>query len=298
MSFLLSQAALIGAAESGLIYCFVALGIFISFKILDFPDLTVEGSFPLGAAVVTTLLLLDMNPWLATLLAAISGAICGSITAFLSQVIKIPKLLASIITGTSLYSINLHILGGANLPLMNKTTIFDTLNAVFPNPLYNKTIILLILALITIFLLWRYFESNNGLAMRATGLNIKMSQAQSINTNFQIFIGMSISNALVALGGALYSQVNYYADSSLGVGTIILGLSAVIIGATFVSEKRIIFSLIGCLFGAVIYWILIAYALNGIPGMTPFDLNLITALMISIILIFAKKFKKQDANRL
>lgn len=291
MSFLLSPNAFYGAVESGLIYGFVALGLFISFRLLDFPDLTVEGSFPLGAAVAVVFQSNDLNPWLAILLAALAGAFAGLITAGLNQIGKIPNLLASILTGTSLYSVNLHVLGGPNMPLMNNNTIFAPFEEIGWNMMYGRPLLLAIISLLAIIALWLYLESHSGLAMRATGANPRMSRAQGIDTSRQIFIGMALSNALVATGGAMFAQANQYADSSLGIGTIVLGLAAVIIGNSFLRTNKIIFALIGCVIGSILYWIATAYALNGIPGMSPFDLNLLTAVMIALLLIFARKFK-------
>ena len=290
MSFLISQNAFLGAIESGLIYGFVALGIFISFRILEFPDLTVEGSFPMGAAIAVPLLTYGLNPWIVLLITAIAGALAGSMTAALNQIGKIPNLLASILVGTALYSVNLHILNGANMPLMTDNTIFTPFAQLGWSMIYIRPIVLALCALMIIIALWRYFISHIGLAMRASGENLNMSRAQGINTSVQIFIGMALSNALVAIAGALYAQVNHYADSSLGIGTIVLGLAAVIIGNSFLPTKHMFFCFFGCVIGSILYWIIVAFALNGIPGMTPYDLNLITALLIALILIGAKKF--------
>lgn len=290
MWWYLSQNALLGAVESGLIYGFVGLGVYISFRILDFPDLTVEGSFPLGAAVVVVTILAGYDPWLATLFAAVAGALAGLVTAALNQIGKIPNLLASILTSTALYSVNLHILGGANVPLMTGDTVFTPFRSSQISDAVMRPLVLALFAIIIIALLWRYLESNSGLAMRATGANPRMSRAQGVSTAGQIFVGMALSNALVAIGGALFAQVNRYADSSLGIGTIVLGLAAVIIGSTFMPWKRMIFPLIGCFIGSIIYWVALAYALNGIPGMTPFDLNLVTAGLIAFVLIAIGKF--------
>jgi len=291
----LSQNALMGAIESGLVYSFVALGVYISFRILSFPDLTVDGSFPLGAAVVVVLILSGINPWVATLAAAAAGAAAGMVTAALNQFGKIPNLLASILTMTALYSVNLHIIGGANIPLMRgNETIISPFLSLFPfADYYVRPIILALFAAIILLLLWRFLESDHGLAMRATGANLRMARAQGVRTSGQIFIGMAISNACVAIGGALYAQINRYADTSLGIGTIVLGLAAVIIGSTFLPWRRLIFALMGCIAGSILYWLALAYALNGIiPGMTSYDLNLVTAGLIALVLIVARFFGK------
>jgi len=290
----LSRNALMGAVESGLIYGFVALGVYISFRILSFPDLTVDGSFPLGAAVVVVLILAGINPWLATLVAALAGAAAGMVTAALNQFGKIPNLLASILTMTGLYSINLHIIGGANIPLMRGETIFTPfLGLGGVADYYMRPLALLLFVAVILFILWRFLESDSGLAMRATGANLCMARAQGVRTSWQIFVGMAISNAFVAIGGALYAQINRYADTSLGIGTIVLGLAAVIIGSTFLPWRRLIFALIGCIAGSILYWLALAYALNGIiPGMSSYDLNLVTAGLIACVLIVARFFGK------
>lgn len=291
--FLISRQGF-GAYESGLIYAFVALGVFISFKVLDFPDLTVDGSFPLGAAVVVVLIMAGVDPWLATLCAALAGACAGLTTAGLNQIIGIPNLLASILTMTALYSINIRIIGSANISLTTDTTILTPFMDLFGDtlPIYIlRPLILLGMVLITVLLLWFLLISKSGLAMRATGANLRMAKAQGIWTSLQIFIGMALSNALVAIGGALYAQVNTFADVSLGIGTIVMGLAAVIIGGTILPWRRIFITLIGCILGAIIYWLVLAYALNGkIPGALPTDLNLVTAGLIVVVLIIARLF--------
>jgi len=290
----LSQNALMGAVESGLIYSFVALGVYISFRILSFPDLTVDGSFPLGAAVVVVLILAGIHPWVATLAAALAGGVAGMVTAALNQFGKIPNLLASILTMTALYSVNLHIIGGANIPLMRgETVITPFLGLAGLADYYIRPLVLLFFVAIILVVLWRFLESDSGLAMRATGENLRMARAQGVRTSWQIFIGMAISNALVAMGGAFYAQINRYADTSLGIGTIVLGLAAVIIGSTFLPWRRLIFALMGCVAGSILYWLALAYALNGIiPGMRPYDLNLVTAGLIALALIVARFFGK------
>jgi len=290
----LSQNALMGAIESGLVYSFVALGVYISFRILSFPDLTVDGSFPLGAAVAVVLIMADINPWLATCAAALAGALAGTVTAALNQFGKIPNLLASILTMTALYSVNLHIIGGANIPLMRGETVLTPFLGLFGlADMTVRPLVLMLFVAVILSLLWRFLESECGLAMRATGTNLRMARAQGVRTSGQIFIGMAISNACVAFGGALYAQINRYADTSLGIGTIVLGLAAVIIGSTFLPWRRLIFALIGCVCGSILYWLALAYALNGvIPGMSSYDLNLVTAGLIALVLIVARFFGK------
>lgn len=283
-----------GAYESGLIYAFVALGVLISFKVLDFPDLTVDGSFPLGAAVAAVLIMGGVNPWTATLCALLAGACAGLVTAALNQIIGIPNLLASILTMTALYSVNVRILGGANISLITDDSILTPFLNLFGDamPVYIvRPLILLVMVLLVVLLLWFFLISKSGLAMRATGANLRMAKAQGIWTSLQIFTGMALSNALVATGGALFAQVNHFADVSLGIGTIVLGLAAVIVGGTLLPWRRIFILLIGCVIGSIIYWLLVAYALRGqIAGLTASDLNLVTAGLIVLLLVIARFF--------
>lgn len=277
-----------GALELGLLYGVVALGVYLSFRVLNFPDLTVDGSFPLGASITALLLTKGGNPWLALGLSCIGGFIAGGITAWLNIRWRLLHLLAGILTMTALSSINFRIMGRSNLGLLDETTIF-TSSFFGPIPLLG------VLVLILVALLWRFLKSDIGLALRATGENPKMAIAQGVPTRFMIWLGLGISNALIALAGGLFAQSQGFADASLGVGTIVIGLASVIMGEVFVSPRRIFLVLLGCVGGSILYRFLISLAFNvkGL-GFQPTDLNLITAVLVALAMI-APRFKKENA---
>jgi putative ABC transport system permease protein len=236
----MSIEALFGAVESGLIYSLVALGVLISFRILDFPDLTADGSFPLGGAVAAVCIVNGINPWLACAAGMAAGACAGVVTAWLHVSLKILQLLASILVMVALYSVNLRIMGAPNVPLIGEQTVFTPFVAAdFSNQFWVQPLIILGFVIAAKLLLDWFFSTEAGLSMRATGANGRMARAQGVGTSKMIIIGMALSNALIALGGALFVQTQGGADISIGVGTIVIGLAAVIIGETLLPSKRI-----------------------------------------------------------
>ncbi len=291
----------IGALELGLIYALVALGVLISYKILDFPDLTADGSFPLGGGVCVLCILNSVDPWLATLLGMFAGAVAGMITAGLHIGFKIEKLLASILMMIALYSINLRIMGKPNVSLLGDPTVYDSITAQDDVQLAIVRLLIAVFVVIIAKLLFDlFFATQVGLAVRATGTNPRMAKAQGIAINKMTLLGMAISNGLIALAGALYVQSNGGFDISIGVGTIVIGLAAVIIGEAIFSAKRIIWLTFAVIIGSILYRFFIAIALNnetlnGI-GFGPQDLNLITALLVVGVLA-VPKFKHQFAKR-
>ncbi len=291
----------IGALELGLIYALVALGVLISYKILDFPDLTADGSFPLGGGVCVLCILNSVDPWLATLLGMFAGAVAGMITASLHIGFKIEKLLASILMMIALYSINLRIMGKPNVSLLGDPTVYDSITAQDDVQLAIVRLLIAVFVVIIAKLLFDlFFATQVGLAVRATGTNPRMAKAQGIAINKMTLLGMAISNGLIALAGALYVQSNGGFDISIGVGTIVIGLAAVIIGEAIFSAKRIIWLTFAVIIGSILYRFFIAIALNnetlnGI-GFGPQDLNLITALLVVGVLV-VPKFKHQFAKR-
>lgn len=291
----------IGALELGLIYALVALGVLISYKILDFPDLTADGSFPFGGGVCVLCILNSVDPWLATLLGMFAGAVTGMITASLHIGFKIEKLLASILMMIALYSINLRIMGKPNVSLLGDPTVYDSITAQDDVQLAIVRLLIAVFVVIIAKLLFDlFFATQVGLAVRATGTNPRMAKAQGIAINKMTLLGMAISNGLIALAGALYVQSNGGFDISIGVGTIVIGLAAVIIGETIFSAKRIIWLTFAVIIGSILYRFFIAIALNnetlnGI-GFGPQDLNLITALLVVGVLA-VPKFKHQFAKR-
>lgn len=286
-----------GALELGFLYGLVALGVYLSFRVLDFPDLTVDGSFPLGAAVVAALIIKGVPPLIATGFAAGAGAIAGLCTATLNVKFKILNLLASILTMIALYSINLRIMGRPNLPLLNQPTLFQPINNFIqswpePIPTFGNTILLATIALITKLIFDWFLQSEIGLAMRATGANPAMARSQGISTSAMILLGMAIANGLAAFAGALFAQLNGGADVGMGIGTIIFGLAAVIGGETIFSRLSIVQATIGAIVGSILYRIVIAIALQAdVLGIQSQDLNLVTAVLVTIALVLPNKFK-------
>ena len=286
----MSLIAFFGGIEAGLIYALVALGVLISVRILDFPDLTADGSLPLGAVVFAVSVGLGLNPWVACLAGAAAGACAGMVTAWLNVSLKILPLLASILVMVALYSINLRITGGTpNLPLINAPSVFTPFIAEdFSNQFWVQPLIIVIFVVMAKLLLDWFFNTKTGLAMRATGVNARMAKAQGVATSKMVVLGMAISNALIALGGALFAQTTGSADLASGIGTIVIGLAAVIIGENLLSSKRIIVITLAAILGALVYRLLIAFALGNSflqeLGVRPTDLNLITAVLVVIAL--------------
>ena len=236
----MSLYTLLGALEIGLIFSLVALGVLISFRILTFPDLTVDGSFPLGGAVAATMIAAGYNPFLATGVAILAGALAGFTTAWLNVRLKIMDLLASILMMIALYSINLRVMGKPNVPLISEPTIFSILLPDWMPDYVERPLVLIVVVVLAKLLLDWFFSSEIGRAMRATGANARMARAQGIATGRATLAGMALANALVALGGALFAQTQGGADISMGIGTIVIGLAAVIIGENILPARRLV----------------------------------------------------------
>lgn len=282
----MNQIAFFGAIELGVIFALVAFGVYLSFRILDFPDLTVDGSFPLGAAVCAVMIVAGVNPWLATLGATLAGAMAGVVTAWLNLRLKILHLLASILTMTALYSINLRVMGKPNMALLGQDTILSPLESLdipyyFVNILAFGVIVLVVLVLLALFL-----KSETGLAMRATGSNPRMARAQGISTKAMTILGMAISNGMVGLAGSLFAQSQGYADVTMGVGIIVVGLASVIGGEALLSTRTVVLALIACFLGALLYRLAVAFALNAdFIGLKSQDLNLVTAVLVAAAIV-------------
>jgi putative ABC transport system permease protein len=278
-----------GAVELGLVFAFVAIGVYLSFRVLDFPDLTVDGSFPLGAAVAAVLIIAGVNPWIAAAVAMVAGAIAGLVTATLNVRFRILNLLASILTMIALFSVNLRVMGKPNVALINAETMISPFFGLGLRDFYVRPLFVGILVVIAVILVWRFLESDAGLSMRATGANARMARAQGVDTNRQIYFGIALSNALVALGGALFAQTNGFADVTSGVGTIVVGLAAVIIGETLFGARGILMALIGCVLGSILYRIAIQLALSSdMLGLKASDLNFVTALLVTVALVLPR----------
>ena len=296
MSFLAS----LGALEVGFIYSLVALGVFISFRILRFPDLTVDGTFATGGAVAALMISHGYDPFLSTLCAALAGAFAGAVTVWLNTKLGIMDLLASILMMTALYSINLRIMGGPNIPLIFNPTVFSVTQSEAMAEHIWRPVMLALIVLAVWLLTNLYFSTRSGLAMRATGANLRMARAQGVTTDRSIVGGMALSNAMVALGGALFAQSQGGADIAMGIGTIVIGLAAVILGESVLHVRRFILILLSVIIGAIVYRFFIALALNSdFIGLKAQDLNLVTALLVTVALVLPKLKKliiKRDLN--
>lgn len=273
---------IIGTLAQGLLWSMLAIGVFITFRILDIADLTVEGSFPMGAAISSILLINGFNPIVSILIAAIGGMIAGAITGFIHTKLKIPALLAGILTMIALYSVNLHIMGKANVPLLRIDTVYTIIDKMGIAHTWTLAIVGLVVAIVSCILLVWFFGTEIGAALRATGVNQQMIRAQGVNTDTMIVLGLLISNGFVAISGALIAQGNGFADVGMGIGTIVIGLASVIIGEVIFGTKSFIRSLIAVVLGSVVYRIVIAVVLY--LGMPPNDLKLFTAILVAIAL--------------
>lgn len=296
----MSLYAVLGALSQGLVYALMALGVYLTFRVLDFPDLTVDGSLPLGAAVAAVLITKGINPFITLPIAFAAGMAAGFVTAFLSTKLKILNLLASILTMIALYSINIRIMGKPNIPFINQVTIFDffpgaakIMNALgLPERYLGVALSLAIFMLIVVIIkivLDLFLHTDLGLALRATGDNENMIRAQGVNTHFTIMLGVALSNGLVALCGALVAQDQGLADVTMGVGTIVAGLASVIIGEAIMGEMTVFRATLGVIIGSVLYRLAIAFALSLRIGgfvISPSDLKLITAILVVFALMF------------
>jgi len=272
--------ALPGAVSLGLIWGIMAIGLYITNKILEISDLTVDGSIVTGAAVCTMLMIDGANPWVAMLDAVVAGAICGLVTGLLHTLLDIPAILSGILTQLALWSVNLKVLGQANRPLSARTF------PVIITQMESKTaiVMLVLIAAAIIGLLYWFFGTELGCSIRATGCNINMSRAQGINTETNKVLGLMISNALVALAGALLAQYQGYCDINMGRGAIVIGLAAIVIGEVFFSKiaRNFAVRLIGVLGGGVIYYVV--YQVIVFLGLDPDLLKMLSAVVVALFL--------------
>lgn len=273
----------VSTVSQGLLWAIMALGVFLTFRVLDIADLSVEGTFPLGAAVAATLIASDYSIWIAILLAVIAGCLGGTVTALLTTKLRIPALLSGILTMIGLYSVNLMVMGKANVPLLRNETIFTLTESTFGVSQSVATFIVgLSACLIVGLVMYWFFGTVLGTAIRATGCNPQMARAQGINTDLMVILGLLISNGLVALSGALVAQSNGFADVGMGTGTIVIGLASVIIGEVLFGTRSFKNWLISVVLGSIVYRIVIAFVLE--MGMPPNDLKLFTAILVAIAL--------------
>lgn len=268
----MSLTIILKAIELGLIFSILSLGVYISFRVLNVPDLTVDGSFATGCAVCAVMTIAG-HPYLGLLLAFVAGGLCGTVTAFLQTKMHMQPLLAGILTMVALYSINLRIMSGApNISLFSTNTLFTLID--------SELLILLIFSLVIGFILFGFFKTNLGLMLRATGDNEVMVRSSSINVDRMKFIGMALSNGIVALSGALLTQYQNFADITSGTGMMVLGLAGIIIGEAILRKRTIGFGIASAIIGACIYRLLYQFALQfGIPAT---DMNLMSAILVAI----------------
>jgi len=281
-----------GAVEQGLVYGIMALGVYITFRVLDFPDLTVDGSLPLGAAVCSVCIVAGWPPFLALLPAMGAGFLAGMVTGLLTTKLRILHLLASILTMTALYSVNIRVMGGRpNIALIGRPAVFDSLAWLNP-PFYLKSNLVFLAGAVIIIcgLIW-LMHTEFGQALLATGDNPRMITSLGVNTHFTIVIGVGLSNSLVALCGALVAQNQGAADVSMGVGTIVAGLASIVVGETLLGSRKIQVRVLAVLLGSIVYRVAIALALSlkfKSFSFTPSDLNLITATLVVLALVMPR----------
>lgn len=275
---------IISIFEQGLIYGIMALGIYISYKILDFPDLSVDGTFPLGAAVTASLMIKGVNPWLCIPVSAVAGCLAGMLTGFFHVKLKIKDLLSGILTMTALYSINYRIAGAPNQFLMGNDTVFTVLDNV-PSYLtdYKYIIIIVIAALIMKYILDAYLATKSGFLLRSVGDNESLVVTLAQNPGKVKVIGLAVSNAFVAVSGSLACQRSMQFDITSGTGTLVMGLAAVIIGTTLLKKIKFMRLTSGVLIGMIIYKACITLSISS--GMASSDTNLIITILFVLTLL-------------
>ena len=289
----------VSTVAQGLLWAVMALGVYVTFRVLDLADLTCEGSFPLGAATAATLMAGGHSVGTAILAAAVAGMLAGAVTGILTTKMKIPALLSGILTMIALYSVNLRIMGKANLSLLGVDTVFSfTQEALGLNNAQTTFVVGVTATLIIGFAMYWFFGTEIGAAIRATGFNQQMIRAQGVNTDMTIILGLIISNALISVSGALVGQNNGFADVGMGVGTIVIGLASIIIGEVLFGTRSFKNCMISVVLGSVVYRIVIAVVLQ--MGMPPNDLKLFTSVLVALALsmpLIKAKFKGRKVAR-
>lgn len=296
-----------GAVILGIIWGIMALGLYLTYRVLNYADLTVDGSLALGGAISAVYVAAGVQPILAILLATLGGMIAGAVTGFLHTKLNIPDLLAGILTQFGLYSINLRIMGKANFGLLNVETLFSQVKALGVPSKWAGLVVGLVFVIILIILIYCFFGTEIGCALRATGNNPDMVKAMGGNTKSYVVLGLVVGNGLVAMSGALLAQYQGFADVQMGVGTIVIGLAAIMIGEVLFSKRTYFHRLTGVIIGSIVYRIIISIVLrisltaNGVIKITADDMKLITAVIVVIALVapnikdgFLKKFAKGD----
>ena len=280
----------VNALEQGLLFALVAMGFYITYKILDFPDLSVDGTFPLGAAISAAFLVNGVNAWVSIIVATIGGAIAGAITGFLHVKLKISNLMSGILVMMGLYSVNLRIMGKSNIPLFNTNYIFKDIKI---SPIF----IILAIVIVVKVILDLYLKTKSGFLLIAVGDNEQVVSSLGVNKNLVKVLGLAISNGLVSLAGALTAQHQGFSDVTMGTGIVVMGLAAVIIGVSIFGKISFIKVTTLSIFGAIIYKLVIAVALW--MKLNPNDLKILTAVLVAIALAANNnvfKFKRKKSN--
>ena len=288
------MAIVVSALSQGLLWSVLAVGVYLSYRFLNISDLTSEGSFTLGAAVCASNIVRGTDPLLSCLLALLAGALAGLVTGVLHTKFKMPSLLAGILSMTGLYSINLRIMGKANIPLTQSVTLLTKLkNALGLTRDRDGAIYLgLIVVIILIVLLVWFFNTEFGFSVVATGNNDKMIRANGVDSDKTIIAGLMLSNALIALSGSLVAQYNGYADVTMGIGAIVVGLASVIIGEVLFKDKYFAVCLIGVVVGSIIYRLIVTFVVNT-NFISANDMKLFTAIVVAVAIIIANKGGKK-----
>lgn len=288
------MAIVVSALSQGLLWSVLAVGVYLSYRFLNISDLTSEGSFTLGAAVCASNIVRGMDPLLSCILALITGALAGLVTGVLHTKFKMPSLLAGILSMTGLYSINLRIMGKANIPLTQSVTLLTKLKGMFgltrdrDGAIYLGLIVVIILI---VLLVW-FFNTEFGFSVVATGNNDKMIRANGVDSDKTIIAGLMLSNALIALSGSLVAQYNGYADVTMGIGAIVVGLASVIIGEVLFKDKYFAVCLIGVVVGSIIYRLIVTFVVNT-NFISANDMKLFTAIVVAVAIIIANKGGKK-----
>ncbi|SCP98085.1 ABC transporter permease [Anaerobium acetethylicum] len=289
---------LLGVLEQGIIYAIMALGIYITYKILDFPDLTADGSFPLGAAVTAAVMVKGVNPYLALVIAFAAGVLSGIVTGIIHVKLKVRDLLSGIIVMTGLYSVNLRIAGKSNVPIFNMETIFDNagLNNVLPESVasYQTLFVVVAVALASKFALDAYLKTKSGYLLRAVGDNSVIVTTLAKDSGFVKILGLAIANGLIALSGSVMCQQQRFFEISMGTGTMVIGLASVIIGTNLFKNFSKVRATTAVIIGAVIYKGCVAAAIKF--GLSATDMKLVTAVLFLIILVLSRGRVKKVKN--
>jgi putative ABC transport system permease protein len=283
------EALALNMLEQGFLFGFLGLGVLITFRFFRFPDLTAEGSYPLGGAVAASLLISGADPFSATLAAALAGAAAGMVTALIHTKLKINNIISGIVVMTALYSVNLRVMGRANIPLLRTPTVFGDIVAwlnhfgfALRDNVYTTIPIAFVLLVAGAALLVWFFSTDLGLAVRATGQNEPMILSLGVDTDRTKIVGLALSNAFIALSGALVAQNHGFSDIGMGIGILVTGAAAVLIGEAIFGDRTVLTWVIAAIIGVVIYQLLVALALR--VGLEPVDLRLVTALLLLLAL--------------